>query len=100
MKNDSIFIYCDASFSKIYQIAIIGSLLFKNNKEHLHLSTEAQTKLIQIREINNIRAEIKGVILALQSCQNEKHVVLYTDCQTLSQLIRRRPHLEKTNYNQ
>lgn len=99
MLSDSIYIYCDASFSKIYQIAIIGSLIFKNNNEHqFKLSSEAQSKLIQIREINNIRAEIKGVILALQSCPREKHIVLFTDCQTLSELIRRRPHLEKSNY--
>ncbi len=99
MKDDSIFIYCDASFSKIYQIAIVGSLFFKNNNEHqFKLSTEAHTILIQIREINNIRAEIKGVILALQDCPQARHVVLFTDCQTISELINRRSHLEKTNY--
>lgn len=125
MKLDPVYIYCDASFSKIFQVAVVGSLIFHNEQEHQNISAaDAKINLTQIRETNNIRAEIKGVILALQSYQEDgqtdgqaysqadflkqsnkpnhlqtkQPVVLFTDCQTLSELMRRRKHLEKTNF--
>lgn len=125
MKLDPTYIYCDASFSKIFQVAVVGSLIFQNEHDHQHISAaEAKINLTQIRETNNIRAEIKGVILALQTfqedgqtdgqaysqadfqkqsnkpnhCQTKQPVILFTDCQTLSELMRRRKHLEKTNF--
>ncbi len=125
MKLDPTYIYCDASFSKIFQVAVVGSLIFQNEHDHQHISAaEAKINLTQIRETNNIRAEIKGVILALQTfqedgqtdgqgysqadfqkqsnktnhCQSKQPVILFTDCQTLSELMRRRKHLEKTNF--
>jgi ribonuclease HI len=129
MKLDPTYIYCDASFSKIFQVAVVGSLIFQNEHDHQHISAaEAKINLTQIRETNNIRAEIKGVILALQTCQTDDQteyqedgqtnyhtdgqkqsnkpnhcqtkqpVILFTDCQTLSELMRRRKHLEKTNF--
>lgn len=51
----------------------------------------------EIKEDNNIRAELRGVLLALELCRTDfkdSHVVLYTDCQTVCGLLDRRERLE------
>ncbi|MBY0386043.1 hypothetical protein K2X05_12870 [bacterium] len=87
------YIYSDASYDKQTQIAILGYLFFKTGKE--------QIELTEIKETNNIRAELRGVLLALQTClltAKGLKVVLYTDCQTVSGLLERRQRLEHSAF--
>jgi ribonuclease HI len=82
-------IYTDASFSKALGLGIIGYLMF---------APEKTFTILKIKESNNIRAEIKGVIAALSAAPKLSQVTLYTDCQTVTGLLDRREKLEKTNF--
>jgi ribonuclease HI len=96
-----IFIYSDASFCRRSQLAVLGCLIFKNKKQHEESCREDfPIRLTEIKETNNIRAEIRGAIKALELGLSEKssQIVLYTDCQTVSGLIARREKLEKSQF--
>ncbi len=83
-------IYTDASFSKTHGLAVIGYMI------------SDKLTIREIKESNNIRAEIRGVIAslsaALSAAPKSASVTLYTDCQTVAGLISRRDKLEKTNF--
>ena len=79
-------IYTDASFSKTHGLAVIGYMI------------SDKLTILEIKESNNIRAEIRGVITALNAAPKSASVTLYTDCQTVTELIGRRDKLEKTNF--
>ncbi|MES2769898.1 MAG: RNase H family protein [Bdellovibrionota bacterium] len=79
-------IYTDASFSKTHGLAVIGYMI------------SDKLTILEIKESNNIRAEIRGVITALSAAPKSASVTLYTDCQTVAGLIGRRDKLEKTNF--
>jgi ribonuclease HI len=99
MPDDMVYIYTDASFSKLHEIAIVGYLIFNGQKEHESLSAlEVKLNLFQISETNNIRAEIRSALLALKSSQSNKKILLYSDCQTLTGLPARREKLEATSF--
>ena len=99
MLLDTVYIYTDASFSKNHEIAFIGYAFFCTTQEHENISiSEVKLYTFQIQEINNIRAEMKSAIKALESCPKSKQIILYSDCQTLSRLPLRREKLESTNF--
>ncbi len=92
MRDDSqqLFIYVDASYSREAQLAVLG-----------FFTTEQSPVFLEVTETNNIRAELRGVIWALESCLKEQgaiQVVLYTDCQTVSGLLQRRARLEASQF--
>ena len=60
------YIYCDASFCKKYQLAILGFLLFGDKNYNCKISHD-MLYLKKISEKNNIRAELKGMIWALET---------------------------------
>jgi ribonuclease HI len=110
MKETNIHIYSDASFSKENHIAVAGFLLFENDDSHIapEISQPIQTKVF--KEKNNIRAELQGVIFALETsvekleqtdsnagAQN-RQINLYTDCQSIARLLGRRKRLESSNF--
>ena len=95
----TVYIYSDASFSKNFGIAVIGFALFRTQDEHntIHLQ-DIETTLFEIKETNNIRAEIRGALAALEVCPMGKEVILYTDCQTIVNLPSRRKKLVQKNF--
>lgn len=95
----TVYIYSDASFSKNFGIAVIGFAMFHTLDEHntIHLK-DIETTLCEIKETNNIRAEIRGALAALEACPMGKEVILYTDCQTIVDLPSRRKKLEQKNF--
>ncbi len=100
--SQQVFIYADASYSKRAQLAVLGFLIFKSHKEHEELTATHQSPfLFEMPESNNIRAELRGVLWALQSCLpdiKDSQTILYTDCQAISGLLNRRAHLEATQF--
>lgn len=96
---DAISIYTDASFSKGDGIAVIGYGFFLEEDQHIEGSLQEKKWVIQqIQETNNIRAEIRASLTALEVCPQAKKTVLYTDCQTTAGLLSRREKLERTNF--
>jgi ribonuclease HI len=97
-----VFVYADASFSKPAQLAVLGFVVFESKDQHdQQAATQLSPFLLEVREINNIRAELRGAIWALESCYKDftgASVVLYTDCQTVIGLLGRRARLEATDF--
>lgn len=99
LTNKKIYIYTDASFSKQLQIGVLGFVIFKGDHEHNTLETKSiKIHIKKIQESNNIRAEIVGALWALEACPTDSKVIMYSDCQTLSGLLKRREKLEKTKF--
>ena len=106
MSSDSIFIYTDASYDKSTQVAVSGFLIVRG--EALHQGPFSEMEIAQeivihrFQEMNNIRAEIRGALLALDAVKDESprpvQIFLYTDCQTICKLLGRRKNLESKNY--
>ena len=61
--------YCDASFNPVSRIAVIGWRI-NNNK--------IQTMII--KNTNNTRAEIIGLIRLISELEKDKQYMIYTDC--------------------
>lgn len=56
-----------------------------------------------MKEENNVRIEIKGIIQALENLKTQKHkedeeIVLFTDCISVINLLGRRAYLEANSY--
>jgi ribonuclease HI len=99
MSQETVYIYTDASFSQAHKIAIIGHFfLFDNEKLELSKRANIPFFLEQISETNNIRAEIRSALVAIQMAPADLKVVLYTDCESICKLLSRRGNLEKTNF--
>lgn len=98
------FIYTDASFNKNSQRGVSGFFIFNNTQAHeAGLDAAVVIPTITFEEKNNIRAELKGALYALEflgKTLKEKDfcITLYTDCQTISHLLERREKLESTHY--
>lgn len=104
--SNTLFLYTDASFNPRHKIAVSGWSLFNNLTEH-ELGQSLISKLQIFEEKTNIRAELKGAITALEFImefkKNETHsdlpqVQLFTDCQAVSDLLRRRKKLERDDF--
>lgn len=91
----SVSIYSDASFDKNSLLSVLGYAYLDSETISLTLDS---INLVQVTSKNNIRAEIKSVLLALENCPATKELFLYTDCETICGLIDRREKLEGTNY--
>lgn len=99
MTIDTSYIYTDASFSKLHNLGIIGYGVFNSTSQHNSMTlSELDLTILEIKETNNIRTELISAITALKSIKNKGNVVLYTDCQNIINLQRRREKLEKTNF--
>lgn len=73
----------------------MGYVLFKTTEEHGSISLlNKDPHLLVIPEANNIRAELRAVIKALESCKVGTPVVVFTDCQNVVGLPARRKKLE------
>ena len=101
--SNTIYLYTDASFSQSRKLAIIGYGIFQSKEDHdKYPLSEKVIHSLQIKESNNIRAEVQGALWALQRCladfQPEKKIILYTDCQTTCKLPARRKKLEALNF--
>jgi ribonuclease HI len=104
-----IFIYIDASFHHSLALAVAGCLLFDNEASNTSGSfTDANIETFSFKVKNNIRAEIMGANYFLKKINDEiilKHIDLknieinlYSDCQTLTELLRRRDKLLAVNF--
>lgn len=102
-------IYCDASFSKAQKVAVAGFLILASDDAHIDSDNMPPIQSVIFEETNNIRAELRGVIFALESMikkrtsnkntnKNVCPVVLYTDCQAIANLLERRERLEASNF--
>ncbi len=100
----SYFIYTDASFSQKQQMGVSGFFIFNNSKDHeTHFIDLAKISLNTFEEKNNIRAEFRGVMSALEILEarlqkNDFTITLYTDCQAIVNLIKRRKKLESADF--
>ncbi len=103
------FIYTDASFNLTKGLAVSGFLFFETESAHNkseYLSSNIET--LQFNTTNNIRAELIGALHCLQKINNEVsrsnidikyiEINLYSDCQTLTNLLKRRENLIKKNF--
>jgi ribonuclease HI len=96
MKPD-FYIFTDASFDKKSKIAVIGFCKLKN-LTLIPVQEKVNIVLEAITESNNIRAEIQSALMAIASCPKGTRITLYTDCQTICELPRRREKLEAQNF--
>ena len=93
------YVYTDASFSKAHHLAVMGYVIFNNHLEHELADVSQQSfHLHSMTEDNNIRAEVRGAILALKACETGANVILFSDCQTVVGLPRRQEKLIATNF--
>lgn len=102
MRTQQYHIYTDASFSRIENLGVAGFLIFDGK------TSEPAIRTYTYKETNNIRAEIVGAIWALQTfiedCKKENQnadeleINLYSDCQTITNLLTRRKKLEATDF--
>lgn len=110
MANDY-YIYADASYNKQHQLAVAGYFIFNNSETHHDgLTSLSIIYTLQFKEINNIRAELRGALAALDALgvQLQSHVdaktknnftiTLFTDCRAIAQLLGRRKKLEAAAY--
>ena len=109
MKVSKIFIYTDASFSLAGAFGVYGFVIFNSVATHEKgLAMEPGIRTHFFKEANNIRAEIFGAIHGLKIFIEESRkdklnlngieINLYSDCQTLTNLLGRRDKLTSTNY--
>jgi ribonuclease HI len=109
MKIEKYFIYTDASYSHLDGFAVSGFLIFDGLKAHQASQfTKDGVRTYFFKEENNIRAEIVGAMHALNLFIEERkkekvslddiEVNLYSDCQTLTNLLQRREKLEATDF--
>ncbi len=101
------YIYTDASFDHKSQTGVLGYCIFHGLEEHESgqlFSPVIYTQIIQ--EKNNIRSELRAVIVALEAFEEmlrasplfNAEIIVYTDCQGISHLQKRRKKLEATHY--
>jgi ribonuclease HI len=109
MKKNHYYLYCDASYAHIEQFAVSGYVVFTSTAQHEKESkTPENVKTYFFKEKNNIRAEILGANKALNELKelllksditlSNLDLQLYSDCQTLTNLLGRREKLEATGY--
>ncbi len=85
-------------------LGVAGFIVFKDDKDHETSNFEASfIKTIKMNETNNVRTEIKGIILALQTLGTQfsdypSDVALFTDCNAVVNLVGRRSYLEANKY--
>ncbi|MEQ1723887.1 MAG: RNase H family protein [Pseudobdellovibrio sp.] len=104
-----LFIYTDASFNASESLAVSGFLFFDNeasNTSNEVLETSIETYSFKVK--NNIRAEIMGANYCLKKINDEiklkeidiksLEINLYSDCQTLTDLLMRRDKLLAKNF--
>lgn len=108
MKSFSV--YSDASFNGQLQLAVSGVLILDDAEINSPSSDcERLVHIQQFKEINNIRAELRGILFAFEEINRRlgeiripasKYIKinLYTDCQTVSNLLERRARLESLNF--
>ncbi len=80
-------VYADASYSPSYKKAVAGYLIIGADFDSV-----VETKVLD--EVTNIRAELVGVLWALESISSEYAIHLYTDCKAVYDLPGRRRKLE------
>lgn len=97
-----IYIYTDTSYNKAHQLAVLGYAIFIGEKDHqTQVISEQNIKLVSIQEQNNIRAELRGALCALQSIKDyspKQKIIIFSDCQTLQRLPLRRTKLESAGF--
>jgi len=102
MPNNTLHIYTDASFNNIKLMGVSGFIIFKNDEEHeVGVIPSSLICTMKFPEKTNIRAELRGAILALETVavlKNISKINLYTDCEVIPNLLQRRKKLESTGF--
>ena len=111
MSKTKYFVYTDASFSHLDLLGISGFSIFESEATHEQgVMTRAGIRTHFFKESNNIRAEIIGALWALKTIAEESknsgpgklsdklEINLFSDCQTLTNLLARRKKLIATDY--
>ncbi len=104
-----ILVYTDASFSQTASLGVSCFLIFTNQENHD--SGKPFNDLVKTKsftEKTNIRAKLRSAIFALEATAERLQAIksinvqveinLYTDCQAISQLLKRRVRLEASGY--
>ncbi|HBF12044.1 MAG TPA: hypothetical protein DDW49_01430 [Deltaproteobacteria bacterium] len=104
------YVYTDASFNQKHNLGVSGFYIFHNSREHnAGLTPLSVIRTVQFQETSNIRAELRGALSALEAVETQGKakmsaaqpdwaITLYTDCQTISYLLKRREKLESCKY--
>lgn len=83
-------------------VGVAGFIIFYGDDDHQHSRIEnANIQTFRLNEKNNVRIEIKAVLFALQSLQNDcKNIELniFTDCISIINLLKRREILESNKF--
>ncbi len=111
MSKAKYFVYTDASFSHLDSLGVSGFSVFESETTHEQgAMTRAGIRTHFFKESNNIRAEIIGALWALNTIAEESknsgsgklsdklEINLFSDCQTLTNLLARRGKLIATDY--
>lgn len=109
MSVNKYFIYTDASFSHFKAFGVSGFLIFEGERAHENSQiAEPGVRTHFFKETNNMRAEIFGAIHCMKTFMGEikkkglslesLEINLFSDCQTLTNLLSRREKLTKTSY--
>jgi ribonuclease HI len=106
-----IFVYSDASFSNVHNLAVIGVLIFSSQSEHDANDVDAAILKTEVINVDgNVRAELMAILWAFelvseQAARSEKPkdeissaIQLFTDCKTATSLPRRRHKLEARDF--
>lgn len=98
----TVHMYTDASFNNIKLVGVSGFIIFKNDEEHkTGVIPSSLICTMKFPEKTNIRAELRGAILALEAAGSQKNISkinLYTDCEVIPNLLKRRKKLESVGF--
>lgn len=93
-------VYIDASYSQTAKLGVAGYLIFADQKDHQNGDlSKALIKTQVISEKNNIRVELRSLLMALDHfSMAEIDLTIYSDCKSMVELSNRRQRLEKSHY--
>lgn len=99
MNTDTVYIFTDASFDPKNKVAIIGHFFLFDSEFVLSAGNSDELIVFEkIEEKNNIRAELRSALVAINRAPKAAKVVVYTDCEAICNLPNRREKLENTKF--
>ncbi len=99
-QNKTISLFSDGSVNPQLKIGFSAYLLLDNNnlnENHQILQKNIQSK--RFENTSSTKLELEGLLWALSSIKNHHATInVYTDCQNILTLLKRRERLEQNNY--
>jgi ribonuclease HI len=100
IKKMGYLIFSDASFNPKSKVGVGGYLIIPKDKlSAINYLSEELINIQVVRNTKNTRLEVETVIRALESFKkgniDNSKISIYTDCQTVCDLLKRRKRLEE-----